>query len=98
MLKVACWERETTNLKLTDLSEEKKKVGSGEDYRSSALAVFFLLPFLHLENLSDLCLFFLPPNHCVWWCGSSGRPEAGHLSLRRLERAEDLEKLPVDFS
>lgn len=94
MLKVACWERETTNLKWIDLSGEKKKAGSGEDYRSSALAGFFLLPFLH----RDLCLFFLPPNYCMWWCGSSGRPEAGHLSLRRLERAEDLEKLPVGFS
>lgn len=41
MLKVACWERETTNLKWIDLSGEKKKAGSGEDYRSSALAGFF---------------------------------------------------------
>lgn len=60
MLKVACWERETTNLKWINLSEEKKKVESVEDYRSSVLAGFFLLLLLHLENLSDLCLFFLP--------------------------------------
>lgn len=71
MLKVTYWERDHKPEMNKSFREEKKKVESGEDCRSSVLAGFFLLPLIHLENLSDLCLFLLPPSHCVWWSGSS---------------------------